>query len=92
MDGETKKYQIEPSPTLGWAGACGFQQPVRRDVETVEKDSRQAILEDSEKSALLAGSTIDDLLVPRSEATRENWHRVAKISFSTVSLALRKTA
>ena len=63
-----------------------------RDVETVEKASRQAIREDSEKSAILAGSTIDDVLVPRAEATPENLHRVAKISFSTVSLALRKTA
>ena len=42
---------------------------MRRDVETVEKASRQAIREDSEKSALLARSTIDDLLVSRGEAT-----------------------
>ena len=46
----------------------------------------QAIREDSEKRALLAGSTIDDLLIPRGEATPENWHRVAKTTFSTVSL------
>ena len=60
------KADLEPGDKPG-------DQPRTRqlipDVETVEKASGQAIREDSEKSALLAGSTIGDLLVPRGEAT-----------------------
>lgn len=63
---------------------------VALSVETVEKASVQAIREDSERSALLAGSTIDDLPVTRGDATPENWHRVAKITFSTASLERKK--
>jgi hypothetical protein len=38
MDGETKKYQIEPSRTLGRPGACGFQPTMRHEgVPTVEQ-------------------------------------------------------
>jgi len=37
MDGEKGKYQVEPSPTLGWPDACGFQPPVRCDVYSVSQ-------------------------------------------------------
>ena len=42
MDGETRKYQVEPSPALAWEGVRGFQPPLSRMLAVTKVMERQA--------------------------------------------------